>query len=115
MKLIPHFQMVPARFCHQGFILHEAVGEGALFPFESCGSPHNISAEMNVVLDSRNEMEETELFSSGDCDRKKDEMANERGLRKWKMWERKERKDWVERNKEIEAKANPPKHIETGH
>lgn len=31
------------------------------------------------------------------------------------MWERKERKDWVERNKEIEAKANPPKHIETGH
>lgn len=44
--------MLPARLCYQGLILHEEVGEGALFPFESYRSSHNISAEMNVVIDS---------------------------------------------------------------
>lgn len=51
---------------------------------------------------------------------KRKKVANERGVRQRKAQERKEGKSGVERNKEIETRASPPKclalvTIETGH
>lgn len=75
---------------------------------------------MNVVIDSRGSVRwkwQNDLAVEIVTEKKK--MADERGLRQWKTWERKE-EGLVEGNKEIEARANPPKHfalvtIETGH
>lgn len=53
----------------------QSLDKGLWFPLESYGVPHSISAEMDLIIDIKQdcEMEETEWFSNGGWDDRKNE------------------------------------------